>query len=171
MLRRARHLLVVALFASACGGSEGEDALDRALRLRAEARSGKERLEHVAVVARRGEEAHAFRAILKSERCYAVVAVGEAGIRSIDLRLFDPLGATVDKQKTDAPIIELCTKRAGPYRITMTVAGRGRVRAAVYQVPPVADGEGGRGGEKAAPRLPSTTTVPSSPEAKPSGGS
>jgi hypothetical protein len=130
----ARSLCLFALAGLACGGTDREDSLDRTLRARAEQRApGNEEVDRFSLVARRGQREDGFRVILHDERCYAVLAVAEGSVSEVELRLFDPIGVAVDKVRSEAPIIEICAKRSGPYRVVLRVKGRGKVRAGVYE--------------------------------------
>ncbi|NUO53372.1 MAG: hypothetical protein HOV80_31370 [Polyangiaceae bacterium] len=137
LARRSVVVAVAALVgAVACGGADVEDSLDRALRARADEVAPKsERLENVSAKARRGEEKHAFRVILKKDRCYVIAAAGDDGVKTIDLRVFDALGADAAKTNAPEPLVEVCAKISGPFRVVLDVTGRGRVRAAVFAKP------------------------------------
>ena len=132
------RMVAIALVSGAagCGGADVEDDLDRFLRARADEVAPKsERIETVSAKARRGEEEHAFRIILKSGRCYVIAATGDDGVRTIDLRVFDALGADAAKAKEPKPMVEVCAKLSGPFRVVLDVTGRGRVKAAVFAKP------------------------------------
>lgn len=130
----ARSAWVFPLLALACAGSDREDSLDRTLRFVAAQRAPRnQEVEHFALVARRGEAGDAFRVMLHDERCYLIIAVAEGSVSEIEMKLFDPIGVTLDKARAESPAIELCAKRSGPYRVVLEAKGRGHVRAGVYE--------------------------------------
>ncbi|MEM7447757.1 MAG: hypothetical protein AAF355_05895 [Myxococcota bacterium] len=63
-----------------------------------------------------------FQAILEPYRCYKILAVGSAGVRDLDLVLFDPLDAPIVQDTgTDAePVLgtaePICPSEAGSFR-------------------------------------------------------
>ncbi len=152
-----------AALGAGCGGADVEDDLDRLLRTRADEVAPKsERIENVSAKARRGEEEHAFRVILRSGRCYVVAAAGEPGVRTIDLRVFDALGADAAKDKSPQPRVEVCANLSGPYRVVVDVTGRGRVRTAVFAKPeakPAASAQPTASARDTEPKAPSDKTV------------
>ena len=130
----SRAALLLTLLVTGCSGADQEGSLDRTLRFAAEQIAPKNEAVHTyALVARRGEADHAFRVMLREGRCYVALAVAEGTVSDVDLRLFDPLGAVAGRTGGEAPKLELCAQRSGPYRVKLHVTGRGQVRAGVYE--------------------------------------
>lgn len=129
-----RAALALPFLLLGCAGANREDTLDRMLRYSAEQAAPKSETVHTfALVARRGEADHGFRVILHADKCYVVLAVADGTVTDVNLQVFDPIGAVAAKTNAEAPKLELCAKRSGPYRVKLHVTGRGRVRAGVYE--------------------------------------
>lgn len=75
---------------------------------------------------------------LEGERCYALLAVGDASVRDLDLHLMAPGGDEVDRDiANDArPTVRVCPRTGGNYRMVVQVAaGTGSFVYAPYRWP------------------------------------
>jgi hypothetical protein len=89
-----------------------------------------------------------FEIQLEGGRCYAVIAVGDAGVRDLDIVLHDPNGREVDRDLAqDArPTVRVCAARSGNYymQVRMTT-GAGSYVYAPYRWPRGTRGSGMEG--------------------------
>lgn len=79
-----------------------------------------------------------FAISLEGNKCYAVVAVGDGGVRDLDLAVLDSRGRELDRDvETGArPIVRVCPERSGDSRIQVRMAsGGGAFRYAAYRWP------------------------------------
>jgi len=75
---------------------------------------------------------------LEGGKCYAVLAVGDSGVRDLDLLLLDPQGREIDRDvEQDArPIVRVCPQTSGDYAIRVSMAnGQGSFVYAPYRWP------------------------------------
>ena len=87
-------------------------------------------------LAQGGEQTYPIQ--LEGGRCYAILAVGDAGVRDLDLRLVAPNGSEVDRDvASDArPTVRVCPDRGGNYQMRVQIAaGAGRYVYAPYRWP------------------------------------
>jgi len=80
----------------------------------------------------------AYEVDLEGENCYALLAVGDSGVRNLDLTLLDSSGREVDRDvAADArPIVRVCPSAAGHYRMQVRMAsGSGAYVYAAYRWP------------------------------------
>lgn len=83
-------------------------------------------------------ESRDFPISLEGGKCYAVLAVGDSGVRDLDLLLLDPRGREIDRDvEQDArPIVRVCPERSGDYAIRVRMAnGEGAFVYAPYRWP------------------------------------
>ncbi len=64
---------------------------------------------------------------LEADKCYAFLAAGDGGIRSMSVTLLDPSGAVVDldDHSGSRPTVRACTSRAGRYTLRLAVPSGG----------------------------------------------
>ena len=75
---------------------------------------------------------------LEGGKCYAVLAVGDSGVRDLDLLLLAPQGREIDRDvEQDArPIVRVCPQTSGDYAIRVSMAnGQGSFVYAPYRWP------------------------------------
>ncbi|HEY8535452.1 MAG TPA: hypothetical protein VIL25_03350, partial [Vicinamibacterales bacterium] len=75
---------------------------------------------------------------LEGGRCYAILAVGDSGVRDLDLLLLDPSGREVDRDLAqDArPTVRVCPERSGAYTMQVRMTdGAGSYVYAAYRWP------------------------------------
>ncbi len=83
-------------------------------------------------------ESRDFPISLEGGKCYAVFAVGDGGVRDLDLLLLDPRGREIDRDiEQDArPIVRVCPERSGDYAIRVRMAnGQGAFVYSPYRWP------------------------------------
>jgi hypothetical protein len=92
--------------------------------------------------AQRGELATAavrdFPIELEGGKCYALLAVGDNGVRDLDLLLLDAAGATIDRdvEQNPRPIVRVCPTRSGSFRMQVKMfAGEGNFVYGAYRWP------------------------------------
>lgn len=75
---------------------------------------------------------------LEGGKCYAILAVGDNGVRDLDLLLVDGAGATVDRdvEQDPRPIVRVCPTRSGSFRMQVKMfAGAGNFVYGAYRWP------------------------------------
>ncbi|MBN8614307.1 MAG: hypothetical protein J0L92_27150 [Deltaproteobacteria bacterium] len=75
---------------------------------------------------------------LEDDKCYALLAVGDGGVRGMTLSLVDPGGQVVDLDDTGGsrPTVRACTSRAGRYSLRISMAnGQGNYMLGAYRWP------------------------------------
>lgn len=75
---------------------------------------------------------------LEGGHCYAILAVGDAGVRNLDLVLMSPTGQPVDRDVAEnaRPTVRVCPGSSGPYTMEVRMAaGSGSYVYAPYQWP------------------------------------
>jgi hypothetical protein len=75
---------------------------------------------------------------LEGGKCYAILGVGDNGVRDLDLILKDGTGRTIDQDlETDArPVVRVCPEQTGQYTMTVRMyAGAGNFVYAPYRWP------------------------------------
>lgn len=75
---------------------------------------------------------------LEGGKCYAILAVGDAGVRDLDLAVLDSRGQAIDRDvEADArPVVRVCPERSGESRIQVRMAsGGGSFRYVAYRWP------------------------------------
>lgn len=75
---------------------------------------------------------------LEGGKCYAILAVGDSGVRDLDLLIFDAGGTQIDRDRApDArPIVRVCAERSGTYRMQVRMfAGAGHWAYQAYRWP------------------------------------
>ena len=75
---------------------------------------------------------------LEGGKCYAILAVGDNGVRDLDLLLVDGGGSTVDRdvEQNPRPIVRVCPTRSGAFRMQVKMfAGEGHFVYAAYRWP------------------------------------
>jgi hypothetical protein len=75
---------------------------------------------------------------LEDDRCYALLAVGDGGVRGLTLSLVDPNGQVVDSDDAGGsrPTVRACTSRAGRYLLRVSMQnGQGNFMAGAYRWP------------------------------------
>ncbi len=83
-------------------------------------------------------ETRNFEIQLEGGRCYAILAVGDASVRDLDLRLLDPSGREVDRDiAQDArPTVRVCPESSGNYYMQVRMTdGSGAYVYAPYRWP------------------------------------
>ncbi len=83
-------------------------------------------------------QARRFRVNLEGGKCYAILAVGDAGTRDLDLVLGGAAGEEMDRDvETDArPIVRVCPEETGEHRVEVRMAsGQGSFIFAAYRWP------------------------------------
>jgi len=86
---------------------------------------------------------------LEGGKCYAILAVGDNGVRDLDLALQNEAGATIDQDvEADArPIVRVCPQSSGRFNVQMRMAdGAGNIVYAQYRWPRGTRGPFGLGG-------------------------
>lgn len=81
---------------------------------------------------------NAYDVDLEGGKCYAILAVGDSGVRNLDLMLLDATGREVDRDvAADArPIVRVCPPANGHYRMQVRMAsGTGAYIYAAYRWP------------------------------------
>ncbi len=79
-----------------------------------------------------------FRVRLEGGKCYAILAVGDTGVRDLDLILASSRGQQLDRDvESDArPIVRVCASKSGQYQIKVSMAqGSGKFVYAAYRWP------------------------------------
>lgn len=79
-----------------------------------------------------------FSVELEGGKCYAILGVGDNGVRNLDLVLKDGAGTTIDQDvEVDArPIVRVCPEQSGRYTMTVGMnAGSGNFYYAPYRWP------------------------------------
>lgn len=79
-----------------------------------------------------------FEIQLEGGRCYAILAVGDAGVRDLDLHLLDPSGNEVDRDiaQDPRPTVRVCPERSGRFQMQVEMtAGAGGYVYAPYRWP------------------------------------
>lgn len=79
-----------------------------------------------------------FQIELEGGRCYAILAVGDGGVRDLDLHLLDPSGREVDRDiaQDPRPTVRVCPQRSGSYQMQVEMtAGAGSYVYAPYRWP------------------------------------
>ena len=126
----------------ACGPSlmtPEERRLDAALdRAGQGAYPGGARLRKLVGRAEHGELEDGFIVMLGADTCYAVVGVGDARVRALEVLVTSPTGAWLAKTKEPRrdPSLRVCAKVSGPHRIGVKVSGRGDYVFGVFGDPP-----------------------------------
>lgn len=75
---------------------------------------------------------------LEGGKCYAILAVGDTGVRDLDLAVLDAAGQAIDRDvEADArPVVRVCPERSGESRIQVRMAnGGGDFRYVAYRWP------------------------------------
>jgi hypothetical protein len=75
---------------------------------------------------------------LEGGKCYAILGVGDNGVRDLDLVLVDGSGRELDRDvETDArPVVRVCAQQTGEYRMNVRMfAGQGNFVYAPYRWP------------------------------------
>ncbi|MFN7699097.1 MAG: hypothetical protein ACK6CU_04700 [Deltaproteobacteria bacterium] len=75
---------------------------------------------------------------LEDDRCYALLAVGDGGVRGLTLSLVDPSGQVVDRDDADGsrPTVRACTTQSGRYLLRVAMQnGQGNFLAGAYRWP------------------------------------
>ncbi|MCA9573889.1 MAG: hypothetical protein R3B40_06820 [Polyangiales bacterium] len=75
---------------------------------------------------------------LEGGKCYAILAVGDTGVRDLDLAVLDASGQAIDRDvEADArPVVRVCPERSGESRIQVRMAsGGGAFRYVAYRWP------------------------------------
>lgn len=75
---------------------------------------------------------------LEGGKCYAILAVGDTGVRDLDLAVLDAAGQATDRDvEADArPVVRVCPQRSGESRIQVRMAsGGGAFRYVAYRWP------------------------------------
>lgn len=75
---------------------------------------------------------------LEGGKCYAILAVGDSGVRDLDLAVLDARGQAIDRDvEADArPVVRVCPERSGESRIQVRMAnGGGGFRYVAYRWP------------------------------------
>lgn len=83
-------------------------------------------------------ETRDFEISLEGGKCYAILAVGDGGVRDLDLLLLDQGGRQVDRDvETDArPIVRVCAENSGDYTMQVRMfSGTGNFVYAPYRWP------------------------------------
>ncbi len=79
-----------------------------------------------------------FGITLEGGKCYAILAVGDGGVRDLDLAVLDASGNAIDRDvEADArPVVRVCPERSGESRIQVRMAsGGGAFHYAAYRWP------------------------------------
>ena len=75
---------------------------------------------------------------LEGGKCYAIMAVGDTGVRDLDLAVLNAAGQAIDRDvEADArPVVRVCPERSGESRIQVRMAnGGGAFRYVAYRWP------------------------------------
>ncbi|MBX7190697.1 MAG: hypothetical protein K1X94_01485 [Sandaracinaceae bacterium] len=75
---------------------------------------------------------------LEDDKCYALLAVGDGGVRGLSLSLVDPNGQVVDLDDAGGsrPTVRACTSRAGRYLLRIAMQnGQGNYMLGAYRWP------------------------------------
>ncbi|MFK7987270.1 MAG: hypothetical protein AB8I08_14695 [Sandaracinaceae bacterium] len=75
---------------------------------------------------------------LEGGRCYAILAVGDAGVQDLDLRLEGPSGREIDRDTADGPrpTVRVCARTSGTYTMHVQLGqGAGQYVYASYRWP------------------------------------
>lgn len=73
---------------------------------------------------------------LEADKCYALIAVGDGGVRTLSLALLDPTGREVDRDDADGsrPAVRACVTRGGRYAVRVAMAnGQGNFMLGTYR--------------------------------------
>ena len=83
-------------------------------------------------------ETHDYPIQLEGGKCYAILAVGDNGVRDLDLTLLDARDQTIDRDvETDArPVVRVCAPSTGQYKMQVRMfSGQGSFVYAQYRWP------------------------------------
>ena len=78
-----------------------------------------------------------YQVTLEDDKCYALLAVGDGGVRSMRMSLLDPAGREVDHDETGSrPTVRACTTVAGNYTVRVLAQnGAGSFAFGAYRWP------------------------------------
>lgn len=78
-----------------------------------------------------------YQVTLEDDKCYALLAVGDGGVRSMRMTLLDPSGREVDHDDTGSrPTVRACTTVAGSYTVRVLAQnGEGSFALGAYRWP------------------------------------
>ena len=83
-------------------------------------------------------ETRDFSVSLEGGKCYAILAVGDNGVRDLDLILSDPRGRQIDRdvEEDPRPIVRVCPEQTGDYTMQIKMfSGAGNFVYAPYRWP------------------------------------